>query len=62
MWAFASGSGATCTWKVNIPEDAKSNVFTVDISESGKSYKVYLTVIGSDGYYYIDNVKNSLGY
>ena len=61
VWKFASGSGATCTWKVNIPDDPKSNVFTVDISEAGKSYKVYLTVTGYGGVYYIENVKNSLG-
>ncbi len=61
VWIFASGSGANVTYKVNIPENVFSNVFVVDISESGKHYKVYITVEGKDGYYSIDNVKNSLG-
>ena len=63
IWIFASGSGAAnVSYRVNIPENEFSNNFVVDISEKGKSYKVYLTVVGSNGYYSIDAVKNSLGY
>jgi len=62
VWIFASGSGANVTYRVNVPDDYKTNTFTVDISEKGRRYKVYITVVGSNGYYSIDKVKNSLGY
>ena len=62
VWIFASGSGANVAYRVNLPDDYKSNTFTVDISEKGRRYKVYITVVGSNGYYSIDRVKNSIGY
>ncbi len=60
IWKFASGSGANVSYRVNIPDNEFSNLFVVDFSEKGKVYKVYLTVVGTNGYYSIDNVKNSL--
>ena len=62
VWIFASGSGANVNYRVNMPEDINSNTFVVDIAEKKKRYKVYITVVGSNGYYSIDKVKNSLGY
>lgn len=63
VWAFSSGNGGNIQWKVNIPNDEKSNVFVIDIVSGGHSQKVYLTVVGSNGYYSIDRVKNpSEGY
>ena len=62
VWIFASGSGANVSYRVNLPDDEFSNTFVVDISEKSKRYKVYITVVGSNGYYSIDKVKNSLGY
>lgn len=63
VWAFSSGNGGNIQWKVNIPNDEKSNVFVIDIVSGGRSQKVYLTVVGSNGYYTIDRVKNpSEGY
>lgn len=58
VWVFSSGNGGNIQWKVNIPNDEKSSVFVVDIVANGKSQKVYLTVVGSNGYYSIDRVKN----
>ena len=63
VWAFSSGDGGNIQWKVNIPNDEKSNVFVIDIVSGGRNQKVYLTVVGSNGYYTIDRVKNpSEGY
>ena len=63
VWAFSSGNGGNVQWRVNIPNDEKSNVFVVDIVAGGRTQKVYLTVVGSNGYYSIDRVKNpSEGY
>ncbi|MBR1465394.1 MAG: hypothetical protein IJ607_03430 [Bacteroidaceae bacterium] len=58
VWAFSSGDGGNIQWKVNIPNDEKSNVFVIDIVSGGRNQKVYLTVVGSNGYYTIDRVKN----
>lgn len=58
VWVFSSGSGGSIQWKVNIPTDERSSTFTIDISAGGSHQKVYLTVVGSGGYYQIDRVKN----
>ena len=59
IWVFALGNGGgSISWKVNVPEDELSNVFTVSINCGGQRASVYLTVVGHDGYYQIDRVKN----
>jgi len=64
IWVFASGNGASnVSYKVNIPSDERSNVFNVTINAGGQVSSVYLTVVGNNGYYSIDRVKNpSEGY
>ena len=59
IWVFALGNGGgNISWKVNVPDDESGNVFTVNVNCGGQRATVYLTVIGRDGYYQIDRVKN----